>query len=161
MKDSGIGSIDLIIILAYIIGILAIGLLSVRKKKMTSINYFLAEWSSKWPIVGAALFASNISTIHMVGLAASGYSEGWVWGNFEWMVFLHYSADTYIRAVLFQNPNCYASSIPGKTIWTRIKNICCFYGNRYRWTKIGYVNRNGTNDYSYFRRCITYHFSHS
>lgn len=32
MKDSGIGSIDLIIILAYIIGILAIGLLSVRKK---------------------------------------------------------------------------------------------------------------------------------
>jgi SSS family solute:Na+ symporter len=54
MKDSGIGSIDLIIILAYIIGILAIGLLSVRKKKMTSINYFLAGRSSKWPIVGAA-----------------------------------------------------------------------------------------------------------
>ena len=89
MKDSGIGSIDLIIILAYIIGILAIGLLSVRKKKMISINYFLAGRNSKWPIVGAALFASNISTIHMVGLAASGYSEGLVWGNFEWMVFLH------------------------------------------------------------------------
>src|SRR5687768_7519401 len=34
---------------------------------------------------GAALFASNISTIHLVGLAASGYNEGLVWGNFEWM----------------------------------------------------------------------------
>jgi hypothetical protein len=33
MKDSGIGSIDLIIILAYIIGILAIGLLSVGRRK--------------------------------------------------------------------------------------------------------------------------------
>jgi SSS family solute:Na+ symporter len=35
-------------------------------------------------MIGAALFASNISTIHLVGLAASGYSEGIVWGNFEW-----------------------------------------------------------------------------
>jgi SSS family solute:Na+ symporter len=38
-----------------------------------------------WGIVGAALFASNISTIHLVGLTASGYNEGLVWGNFEWM----------------------------------------------------------------------------
>jgi SSS family solute:Na+ symporter len=36
-------------------------------------------------MVGAALFASNISTIHLVGLTASGYNEGLVWGNFEWM----------------------------------------------------------------------------
>jgi SSS family solute:Na+ symporter len=35
--------------------------------------------------VGAALFASNISTIHLVGLTASGYNEGLVSGNFEWM----------------------------------------------------------------------------
>lgn len=80
-----IGSTDLIIIVIYIIGILAIGLISVRKSKMTSTNYFLAGRSLKWLIVGAALFASNISTIHMVGLAASGYNEGFVWGNFEWM----------------------------------------------------------------------------
>ncbi|NTU51809.1 MAG: sodium/solute symporter, partial [Candidatus Aminicenantes bacterium] len=32
-----------------------------------------------------AMFAANISTIHLVGLAASGYSDGLVWGNFEWM----------------------------------------------------------------------------
>jgi SSS family solute:Na+ symporter len=36
-------------------------------------------------VVGAALFASNISTIHLIGLTASGYNEGLVWGNFEWM----------------------------------------------------------------------------
>ena len=85
MKDIKIGTADLVIIVIYIIGILAIGLFSVRKSKMTSNNYFLAGRSLKWLIVGAALFASNISTIHLVGLAASGYNEGLVWGNFEWM----------------------------------------------------------------------------
>jgi len=77
--------IDGIIILVYLVGIVAFGLLSVRMKKMTSEGYFLANRGLKWPVIGAALFASNISTIHLVGLAASGYNEGLVWGNFEWL----------------------------------------------------------------------------
>ena len=77
--------LDLIIIIAYLIGILAVGILSVRRLKLTSQAYFLAGRSLPWGMVGAALFASNISTIHLVGLAASGYNEGLVWGNFEWM----------------------------------------------------------------------------
>jgi len=31
------------------------------------------------------MFAANISTIHVVGLASSGFNEGMVWGNFEWL----------------------------------------------------------------------------
>lgn len=77
--------LDLVIIMAYLIGIVVVGLLSVRKLKQSSQDYFLAGKSLKWPVVGAALFASNISTIHLVGLAAAGYNEGLVWGNFEWM----------------------------------------------------------------------------
>jgi len=77
--------IDGIIILVYLVGIVAFGLLSVKMKKMTSEGYFLANRGLKWPVIGAALFASNISTIHLVGLAASGYNEGLVWGNFEWL----------------------------------------------------------------------------
>lgn len=76
---------DLAIIVAYLVGILAVGVLSVRWKKMTGEAYFLAGRSLGWVMIGAALFASNISTIHLVGLAASGYNEGLVWGNFEWM----------------------------------------------------------------------------
>jgi SSS family solute:Na+ symporter len=85
MNNIKIDTVDLIIIIVYIVGILFIGLWSVRKSRMTSDNYFLAGRGLKWLIVGAALFASNISTIHMVGLAASGYNDGLVWGNFEWM----------------------------------------------------------------------------
>lgn len=78
-------TVDLIIILLYLVGILVLGILSASKSKMTSDNYFLAGRSLNWIVIGAALFASNISTIHLVGLAASGFEDGLVWGNFEWM----------------------------------------------------------------------------
>ncbi len=77
--------LDLIIIVVYLLGILFVGIYSTRRMKLTSQGYFLAGRSLRWGMVGAALFASNISTIHLVGLAASGYNEGLVWGNFEWM----------------------------------------------------------------------------
>ncbi|MCL4402436.1 MAG: hypothetical protein M1436_07225 [Acidobacteria bacterium] len=80
--------LDLGIIVAYLIAILSIGVLSTRRMKVTGSVYFLAGRSLPWGIVGAALFASNISTIHLVGLSASGYNEGLVWGNFEWMACL-------------------------------------------------------------------------
>ena len=83
--DLNINTIDLTIIIVYLVGILLIGILSVRLRKMTSEGYFLAGRGLGWVMVGAALFASNISTIHLVGLAASGYNEGLVWGNFEWL----------------------------------------------------------------------------
>ena len=83
--DLSIDTIDLIIIVVYLVGILMIGILSVRLRKMTSEGYFLAGRGLGWVMVGAALFASNISTVHLVGLAASGYNEGLVWGNFEWL----------------------------------------------------------------------------
>lgn len=84
-SDLSIPLLDLVIIVVYLLGILFVGIYSVRKMKLTSQGYFLAGRSLKWGMVGAALFASNISTIHLVGLAASGYNEGLVWGNFEWM----------------------------------------------------------------------------
>ncbi len=80
-----ISTIDSAVILAYILGIMGVGLWVVRKKKMNAESYFLAGHSLRWPVIGAALFASNISTIHLVGLAASGFEDGLVWGNFEWM----------------------------------------------------------------------------
>ena len=76
--------LDLVIIVTYMVGILVVGVLSTRHQKLTGDVYFLAGRSLGWVMVGAALFASNISTIHIVGLAASGYNEGLVWGNFEW-----------------------------------------------------------------------------
>jgi len=77
--------LDLGIIIGYILAILLLGVFSSRRTKVTGQIFFLAGRSLPWGVVGAALFASNISTIHLVGLTASGFNEGLVWGNFEWM----------------------------------------------------------------------------
>jgi SSS family solute:Na+ symporter len=84
-RPAGISIFDLLVIVAYIAMILAVGLLSARRSKVTGQVFFLAGRSLSWGIIGAALFASNISTIHLVGLTASGYNDGLIWGNFEWM----------------------------------------------------------------------------
>ncbi|MCK5067492.1 MAG: sodium/solute symporter [Bacteroidales bacterium] len=85
MKEINISAIDLVIILAYLVIIILIGILSARRKTTSSEGFFLAGRSLNWGMIGAALFAANISTIHMVGLAANGFKDGIVWGNFEWM----------------------------------------------------------------------------
>jgi len=84
-RPAGVPIFDLLVIVAYIAMILVVGLLSSRRTKVTGQVFFLAGRSLSWGLIGAALFASNISTIHLVGLTASGYSDGLVWGNFEWM----------------------------------------------------------------------------
>jgi len=77
-------TIDLLVVVIYILAIVAVGLWYGRKKKGTSDGYFLAGKSLTWSVIGASLFASNISTVHLVGLAESGFKDGIVWGNFEW-----------------------------------------------------------------------------
>lgn len=103
---NAISVIDLSVIAAYIAGILIVGILVVRKKTLNTDSYFLANRSLRWPVIGAALFASNISTVHLVGLAASGFRDGLVWGNFEWMAVL-----TLIILGLIFSPYYYKNKI--------------------------------------------------
>ncbi len=83
-----IPALDLVVVVVYLVGVTAVGLLSVRRRELTGEVYFLAGRALPWGIVGAALFSSNISTIHLVGLAEAGYKHGLVIGNFEWMATL-------------------------------------------------------------------------
>jgi SSS family solute:Na+ symporter len=85
-----IKNIDIVISVTYIFFIVTIGLWSgLKKRKFTSGNkskdYFLAGKTLYWPTIGLALFASNISCLHLVSLAQSGFDTGLLNGNFEWM----------------------------------------------------------------------------
>ncbi|PWU06568.1 MAG: sodium:solute symporter [Verrucomicrobia bacterium] len=76
------------VIAIYLIGIVGIGLwagMRQRWAKRESTGYFLASHSLKWPAIGLALFATNISCVHLVSLAQAGYDQGLLMGNFEWM----------------------------------------------------------------------------
>ena len=79
--------VDLMVIVIYIIGIVGIGVWAgLRRRHITEgKGYFLADRSLTWPIIGLALFSTNISTIHLVSLAQEGYVNGLAYGNFEWM----------------------------------------------------------------------------
>jgi SSS family solute:Na+ symporter len=95
---------DIIIAGAYIALIFVIGLWSgIAHRRKTRANaasgYFLAGKSLKWPAIGLALFATNISTVHLVSLAQSGFDSGLLNGNFEWM-----AAFTLILLALFFVP---------------------------------------------------------
>lgn len=78
-------AVDLVVIGVYMIGIVAAGLWAARRRTDDSRDYFLAGRTLRWPMIGLALFATNISTVHLVGLASAGYSHGLVFGNFEWL----------------------------------------------------------------------------
>lgn len=77
--------IDTSVLATYLIGITLFGIWVGFRRNASSEQYFLANKSLGWFTIGAAVFTSNISTIHLVGLAASGAKDGMVIGNFEWM----------------------------------------------------------------------------
>ena len=95
---------DLLICIAYILAIVWIGLRAGTRRSRpgeegASTDYFLAGKSLRWPTIGLALFATNISCIHLVSLAQSGFDTGLLNGNFEWM-----AAFTLILLALFFVP---------------------------------------------------------
>jgi SSS family solute:Na+ symporter len=101
------GSLDLIIIIVYLLGIVGLGCwvgLRHRRHGGESQDYFLAGGTLTWPIIGLALFSTNISTIHLVSFAQEGYTNGLAYGNFEWMapftliITALFFAPFYIRA---------------------------------------------------------------
>ncbi|HTY60444.1 MAG TPA: sodium/solute symporter [Bacteroidota bacterium] len=79
--------IDILIIAAYLLGIVTLGFWagSRRRRGGEGSHYFLAGNSLAWPVIGLAMFAANISTVHLVSLAESAYKYGLIYGNFEWM----------------------------------------------------------------------------
>ncbi len=79
--------LDVAIIIIYGIFVVGLGVVAGFKRRSAGegSHYFLADQSLKWPIIGLAMFAANISTVHLVSLAQSAYTSGLLNGNFEWM----------------------------------------------------------------------------
>ena len=84
------GSLDWAIIAVYLLTVMglgvAAGVLRREGERGGEVgHYFLAGNTLRWPVIGLAMFAANISTVHLVSLAQSAYTSGLLYGNFEWM----------------------------------------------------------------------------
>ncbi|HEV8504531.1 MAG TPA: sodium:solute symporter [Chitinophagaceae bacterium] len=76
--------LDWAIILFYFAIIAGISVWAVKKKGKTSADdYFLAGRHLGWFVVGASIFASNIGSEHLVGLAGSGATDGVALAHYE------------------------------------------------------------------------------
>ena len=82
---SNLAVLDLGVIAGYFLVLLGIGYWAARREKNVSADYFLAGRDVGWLAVGASLFASNIGSEHLVGLAGTGAASGLAVGHFEWI----------------------------------------------------------------------------
>ncbi|MCF7842977.1 MAG: sodium transporter, partial [Lentisphaeria bacterium] len=81
-----LGSWDWVIIGLYFALVFGVALWVTRSETGTrdsSAGYFLAGRNVGWFVIGASLFASNIGSEHLVGLAGTGAASGVAVGQFE------------------------------------------------------------------------------
>ena len=83
MPDFKLHPIDITIVGIYLVFVVWFGF-RIGKKHKSAEDYFLAGRSMIWPFIGISLFASNISSTTLIGLAGDAYSTGISVYNYEW-----------------------------------------------------------------------------
>lgn len=108
-REMSLSYIDWITIGAYFILLFNIGWYFSRRQK-TSTDYFLAGRKSRWYAIGTSVFAANISSEHLIGLAGSGAAAGLAVGAYEWMAvfclfgLIWFFLPNYLKSKVFTMP---------------------------------------------------------
>ena len=76
-------ALDWLIIAAYFALLFGATWWSLRRSRDTADDYFLAGRNLGWLIIGASIFASNIGSEHLVGLAGAGATSGVALAHYE------------------------------------------------------------------------------
>jgi SSS family solute:Na+ symporter len=101
--------IDWLMILLYFGLLFCVAWWVVRRNKDTTTDYFLAGRNLSWWIIGASIFASNIGSEHIVGLAGNGAKDGVAMAHYElhaWclLVLAWVFVPFYARSLVFTMP---------------------------------------------------------
>lgn len=115
-------TLDWISISIYFLILAGIGIWVIRKKNNDTEDYFLAGRNVGWFVVGASIFASNIGSEHVVGLAGSGAGNrlpmliyelhAWIVLILGW-VFLPF----YMRSGVFTMPEFLEKRFDARSRW--------------------------------------------
>ncbi|WP_165250518.1 sodium:solute symporter [Paludisphaera soli] len=76
-------TLDWIMIGGYFALLLGVAWWVIRQGRDTADDYFLAGRDLGWFVVGTSIFASNIGSEHVVGLAGSGFTDGVAMAHYE------------------------------------------------------------------------------
>src|SRR5262250_3917276 len=106
---SRITGVDWVVIAIYFGILLCVAWWVVSRGKDSAADYFLAGRNLSWWIIGASIFASNIGSEHIVGLAGSGATSGVAMAHYElhaWclLVLAWVFVPFYMRSMVFTMP---------------------------------------------------------
>ncbi|MBN1491557.1 MAG: sodium/solute symporter, partial [Phycisphaerae bacterium] len=75
--------LDWVTIGLYFFLVLVVAWWVIRQRQVSSADYFLAGRNLGWFVIGASIFASNIGSEHLVGLAGTGAKDGVAMAHYE------------------------------------------------------------------------------
>lgn len=102
-------TLDWIILGIFLLGLVGIIIWVLRQKEEDTSDYFLAGRDATWVAIGASIFASNIGSEHLVGLAGAGAESGMAMAHWEmhgwWILMLGWLfVPFYSRSKVFTMP---------------------------------------------------------
>ncbi len=84
-------TLDWIVLGLFVAALAGVVLWVLKKKDRDTSDYFLAGRDATWIAIGASIFASNIGSEHLVGLAGTGAESGMAFAHWEmhgWMILM-------------------------------------------------------------------------
>ena len=115
-------NLDWFILSVYFLVLIGIVMSVVRKEQESVAEYFLAGRNLGWFVIGASIFASNIGSEHVVGLAGTAASSGMVMGHYElhsWIILLlgWVFVPFYMRSNVFTMPEFLEKRYSSESRW--------------------------------------------
>ncbi len=113
---------DWIVLGLYFVALIGVAVWVVLQKNKNTEDYFLAGRNVGWFVIGASIFASNIGSEHVVGLAGTGAESGMPMAHYElhaWIVlvlgwlFLPF----YVRSKVFTMPEFLEKRFDSRSRW--------------------------------------------
>lgn len=116
-------TLDWAIVGLYFLSVMGLAWWVISKNKATASDYFLAGRHLPWFLVGASIFASNIGSEHVVGLAGSGATDGVALAHYElhaWclLVLAWVMIPFYMRSMVYTMPEFLERRFSPSARWT-------------------------------------------
>jgi solute:Na+ symporter, SSS family len=113
---------DFFVLGIYFLVIIGVALWVSLEKNKNSEDYFLAGRHVGWFVIGTSIFASNIGSEHVVGLAGTGFETGTPMAHYElhaWIVLLlgWLFLPFYIRSGIFTTPEFLEKRFDARSRW--------------------------------------------
>ena len=115
-------SLDWVVLGLYFAILVGVAIWVALQKNKNTEDYFLAGRNVGWFVIGASIFASNIGSEHVVGLAGTGFSSGTPLAHYElhaWIVLLlgWLFLPFYIRSGAFTMPEFLEKRFDSRSRW--------------------------------------------